>query len=211
MPVKPLRAKSMRKVDPTILTDARFENLTSFMDYILNGDVFLSSKDRKECYQKNRGEILEQWLENKENFCERPYCFWQFEDLPTRKIIRFEKWWNAIDFPAQWEVSPILEKDFQFLKRLGLLLEKEEEKFLELEQEWNNQIRNVKEVGLSFTTEEELERQNQPHEILITTDTVSVPEKVEVVVCQISDDPLLKETPTVADRKVKVVKAHWKN
>ncbi|MGA2467351.1 MAG: hypothetical protein ABSH06_23770 [Thermodesulfobacteriota bacterium] len=195
MPVKPLRAKSMRKdIDPSILTEAHFENLISFMDYILNGDVFLSSEDREECYQKNRGEILERWLENKENYCERPYCFWQFEDLPPREIVQFERWWNAIDFPARWEVCAIMEKDFQFLKRLGLLTGKEEEKFLELEREWNDQILNLKEVGLSFTTEEELERQNQPNEMLTTkvnqnllttvnkpeTDTITVivPEKV---------------------------------
>ena len=135
MPVKPRKLKNRRSdLNPTILTGERYENLSSQIHYIMNGDVFPSPEARKICYLKNREEILLRWLDDDRNFCDRPFAWWEFEILPEREKIGEEKWWNPIDKnPPEWETSPIFENDAQFLRRLGVLCQKEMNRYCELE------------------------------------------------------------------------------
>lgn len=130
MPVKPLRAKVRRNdLDPNILTQQRYENLTSQMAVILDGDIFPSQEDRKKCYRVNKKEIMERWFSDQDNFCERPYAWWQFESLPQREIIGEQRWWNS----TEWKISRVEEKDHQFLFRCKLLLAIEMDRYHELE------------------------------------------------------------------------------
>jgi hypothetical protein len=131
------------------LTEDRYDNLTSEMEVILDGDIFPSPEDRKKCYQANKKEIMERWLSDPQHFCQRPFCFWQFESLPERKVIGKQKWWNPIDHsPGKWEVVDIKEKDHQFLYRLGLLTEKEMKTYRNLEEYFQEEKARLREIGL---------------------------------------------------------------
>lgn len=137
------------ELEAKALTENRYDNLISEMDIILNGDIFPSPEDREKCYRSNRREIIERWLSDPKNFCQRPFAFWQFESLPERKVIRREKWWNPIDHsPGQWEVVDIKEKDHQFLNRLGLLTEQEMETYRKLEDDFQEEKARLQEIGL---------------------------------------------------------------
>jgi hypothetical protein len=135
MPIKPKKSKIKRNdLNPTILNEARYDNLTSQMEFILNGDIFPSLEDREKCYWANKKEILGRWFADPRNYCERPLCWWQFEELSPRLVIGHERWFNPIDHnPGEWEISPIEEQSPGYLFRLGLLKECEMDKYQKLE------------------------------------------------------------------------------
>lgn len=137
MPVKPLRPKVLNlNLNPSILTEPRYKNLTCQIAFIIDGDIFDLKENRERCYRANKEEILRRWLEDKENFYQRPLCFWEFESLPPREIVGEEKWWNPIDHhPGQWEISPVKEKDHQYLFRLALLSKAEMDGYREFDRE----------------------------------------------------------------------------
>jgi hypothetical protein len=147
--------KERPKKDSSVLTEARYHWLISEMpDFIGNENPFSSQQDEEICYRANKDTILERWLSDPHNYCRRPKCFLQFEDLPSRQIVGQEKWFNPMDHDrGEWEVSPILESDHQWLNRLGLLEEKEVNKYHELEVEERKARTQMKELGLFLPVE----------------------------------------------------------
>lgn len=140
--------------DATVLTPKRYNNLVSEMSVILDGDIFPTPSAREKCYLSNKAEILESWLAVKDNYCYRPFAFWEFEKLPKRKILYYHRWWDPLDGPAHWELSPEEEKDFQYLFRLGLLREKELGRYNSLKAEADVITESLKDIGGYVSVEE---------------------------------------------------------
>ena len=133
---KKFMASKQRTRNARELTERRYTNLTSEMDVIVNGDLFKTQEDRRLCYESNKSEILDRWLIDPKNYCTRPLCYHQFENRPPKQIVGQHKWFNSIDHhPGKWELSPIEEKEHEYLFRLGLLQPKETERYETLRQE----------------------------------------------------------------------------
>jgi hypothetical protein len=108
--------KDRPKRDSTVLTEARYHWLISRIPELIDEpNPFSSKEDEKTCYEANKDTIMERWLSDPKHYCTRPKCFHWFEDAQRRQIG---------------------ESDHQWLKRLGLLQEREIPKFRELE-EWD--------------------------------------------------------------------------
>jgi hypothetical protein len=112
------------------LTENRYIQLVfpEMVDEAVYGKPFASPEDRETCHWANKDEILERWLSHPLHGCSRPSCFYQYETLPGRRIIGKQKWHNT----KEWEISPVIEGEHEYLFRLGLLQDFEMDRYQEL-------------------------------------------------------------------------------
>ena len=95
---------------------------------------FQDAEEMKAVYFQHRQDLLSR-IGGEDNFTSfpygsRPFCYWQFENLPEeRKIISYFQSDNSVNKTPM----PIYESEFQFLKRNNLLIPYEEEKYHELQ------------------------------------------------------------------------------
>ena len=146
--------KDRPKKDPKVFNEVRYRWLISEMlELIGEENPFGSEEDERACYQANKSQIMERWLADPQNYCRRPKCFQWFEELQPKQIIGRERWFNPMDGPGKWELSPILESDHTWLNRLGLLEEKEVKRFQELQESEAKERAGMIELGLFLPVE----------------------------------------------------------
>ena len=92
-------------------------------------EAFPNEEARKKAFKKYEGELLERFVKRYPG--RRPPLWWEVSaPEPLQKIGE-----SSTPFPlgpnkGKWKLNDVIETEFQFLKRLGLLLEGEETKAL---------------------------------------------------------------------------------
>ena len=174
MALKKIRPKK----DAKVLTEKRYNWLVSGMPELIGEqNPFDQEEDQEICCRANKNAIMDRWFTQPIKYCQRPDCWWKFENVPPAEILGYEKWWDgAFDSGAGWEFAAVEEPDFLRIEKAGDLRDSEKSVFEKEKERFSHQLEGMRTLGIFFDPLEEVEieraKEMIPKEKVISKDVV---------------------------------------